>query len=164
MEGPDTFLGLNLDRLGQEYARRKDNEGWAKRCVGHWSFSGYFRHEKKGPWSFGLFDLLTKDAAQTTYSMYSQAQTAKGKPKPVEVYGSDGWLVNEPRRNRKTYRTYSWPMEINFVQGRYISMVDNVSQHGYLDKEALLLRAQALQLETAGGYAVRTAIPAERQP
>ena len=156
-QSSDTFLGLNLERLGNKYAQGKGYEDWAKRCVGHWAFEGYFRHEKKGSWSFGLFDLLTQESAQATYSMYSKRSQAKGL-KPVQVYGSDGWQVNEQRRNQRTYRTYSWPIEINFVQGRYLSMVDN-SKFGYLDNEGLLLRAHALQLEMAGGYAAHAQVP-----
>ncbi len=146
---------MNLERLGRSYAKAKGYEEWAKRCVGHWNFSAFFHHEEKGNWSYGLFDLLTGRAAGTNYSMYSNRQTGLTA---VQVYGKDGWLVKEQRYNRRKYRNYYWPSEVNFAQGRYACMVNN-AEHGYLDQDGLLLRAQSLQLEVAGGYVGSAAAP-----
>ena len=96
-----------------------------------------------------LYDLLTSQSSATTYSMYSR-DSRKNNLTSVSVYGENGWMVKEQRYNRRKYRNYYWPSEINFVQDRYICMVNN-NEHGYLDQDGLLRRAQSLQLQVAGG-------------
>jgi hypothetical protein len=148
----DDFLGFNMDRLRAEYARNKGNKQWAKQCVGHWSANGFFYNEETGRWTFGIFDLLTGEAARATYDLYGD--TTSGN-KSLEVYGSSGWVVNERRWNKRTYKTYDWPTEVNFRQGRYICMVNNAPESGWLKQDGLVARANSMQLESAGGYASR---------
>jgi hypothetical protein len=151
-EAGDDFLGFNMDRIRPQYAVNKGGVQWAKQCVGHWSASGFFYNEETGPWSFGIFDLLTDPSGEATYDLYGE--TAQG-PKPLTVYGDEGWVVSEQRWNKRTYGTYGWPNEVNFRQGRYICMVNNAFETGWLEQEGLVARANSLQLESAGGYASR---------
>ncbi|MCP4873130.1 MAG: hypothetical protein GY898_30930 [Proteobacteria bacterium] len=148
----DSFLGFNMDRLRSAYARNKGNKQWAKQCVGHWSANGFFHNTESGAWSFGIFDLLTSTAAGATYDLYGDTTTGN---KVLEVYGASGWVVNEQRWNKRTYKTYQWPNEVNFRQGRYICMVNNAMDSGWLKQEGLVARANSMQLESAGGYASR---------
>ena len=148
-EAGDDFLGFNMDRLRSAYARNKGNKQWAKQCVGHWSANGFFYNGETGPWSFGIFDLLTSEAAEATHDLYGATTTG---PKPIEVYGTSGWAVSEQRWNKRTYKTYAWPSEVNFRQGRYICMVNNTQESGWLKQDGLVARANSMQLESAGGY------------
>ena len=148
-EEGDDFLGFNMDRIRPVYAVNKGNVQWAKQCVGHWSAQGFFFNEETGPWSFGIFDLLTDPSAGGTYDLYGEL--ADG-PKPLEVYGTDGWVVREQRWNARKYKVFEWPSEVNFRQGRYICMVNNAQETGWLEQEGLVARANSLQLQSAGGY------------
>lgn len=152
LQDGDSFLGFNMDRIRPAYAQEKGYAKWAKQCVGHWSASGFFYNEDKGPWSYGIFDLLNDDSSDDTYTLYGELTTG---PEAQEVYGSDGWLVREQRWSDRTYRSYSWPNEVNFRQGRYVCMVNNAFQLGRLETEGLIARANSLQLQSAGGYAAR---------
>ena len=64
-------------------------------------------------------------------------------------------LVHEHRWSDRSYRSYLWPNEVNFRQGRYVCMVNNAFQVGRLETEGLIARANSLQLQSAGGYAAR---------
>lgn len=71
LEG-DVFIAYSSEKMGPSYARSKGNAPWAKRIVGHWTYSLYFLAPKKGVWSYGVFDLLTGPYCGKTWEIYSK--------------------------------------------------------------------------------------------
>ena len=145
----DEFQGFDMSRIRSSYAKGKGYRLWAKRCVGHWRSTGFFYHDEKGPWSYGLFDLLSKQNVDKTYNLYVNDGYSKTK---IDVFGTTGRYVLEDRWSKRKYKTYKWPLEINFPQQRYLCMINNASDRGYLKKDMLLERANSLQLQSRGGY------------
>ena len=145
----DEFQGFDMSRIRSSYAKGKGYRLWAKRCVGHWRSTGFFYHDEKGPWSYGLFDLLSKQNVDKTYNLYVNDGYSKTK---IDVFGTIGRYVLEDRWSKRKYKTYKWPLEINFPQQRYLCMINNASDRGYLKKDMLLERANSLQLQSRGGY------------
>lgn len=149
LSAEDEFQGFDMSRIRSSYAKGKGYRLWAKRCVGHWRSTGFFYHDEKGPWSYGLFDLLSKENVDKTYNLYVNDGYSKTK---IDVFGSTGRYVLEDRWSKRKYKTYKWPLEINFPQQRYLCMINNASDRGYLKKDMLLERANSLQLQSRGGY------------
>jgi hypothetical protein len=144
----DVFIGFYIDKLDWSYARQKGYAQWAKEYVGHWAAHGLFYNRKKGPWTYGIFDLLTEEKVVYTQQLYAK-KTSEGK-NPVKVYGTDGFFVARQLVDSETWEVYWHPIEVNFPLGRYVCMVDNVG-NTRLSKKELIVRAESFQFQK-GGY------------
>ena len=138
----DIFVGFTINKLDFSYAKAKGNAKWAKAYVGHWAATGYFYNEKKGLWSYGLFDVLTSDKRGNIDKLYA----TETETETIDVYGVKGHIVYRRKFNSKTWQFYKALWEINFGIGRYACMVDNSSK-SWLNKAELLERAEALQFK-----------------
>jgi len=138
----DKFIGFKINKLTWSYAKEKKYTKWSKLYVGHWSANGYFYNEKKGLWSYGLFDILTP--SKRTYIDDIYANTTRTER--VDVNGVKGHVVYIKKFNNKTWTYYKSVSEINFGIGRYAVMVDNTKK-SWLNKKELIKRAEALQFE-----------------
>ncbi|MFQ5651879.1 MAG: SPOR domain-containing protein [bacterium] len=147
LDSSDTFVGFYIDKLDWRYAKQKDYEDWAKECVGHWAAQGLFYSEKKGPWSYGIFDLLTEEKARHEKTLYS-AHESKGKAR-VSVYGTDGFFVSRRRWKENSFELYWHPWEVNFTIKRYVCMVDNIGAT-WLTRDELVAKAERFQFEKGG--------------
>lgn len=146
-EADDVFVGFYIDKLDWNYAQAKGYRRWAKECVGHWAAHGLFYSKKKGPWTYGIFDLLTEEKVAHMLKFYSQDQ-GEGKS-PASVYGKNGYFVAQQIFN--IYSGFEWvPREVNFPIGRYICMVDNVGRTR-LSRDELIAKAERFQFQR-GGY------------
>lgn len=146
-DADDVFVGFYIDKLDWSYAQSKGYRRWAKECVGHWAAHGLFYNKKKGPWTYGIFDLLTEEKVAHMMTFYSQDQ-GEGKT-PVSVYGRQGYFVE--LQFFDIYSGFEWvPHEVNFPVGRYICMVDNV-RPTRLSRNELIAKAERFQFQR-GGY------------
>ncbi len=144
----DVFVGFYIDKLDWSYAKQKGYAQWAKEYVGHWAAHGVFYNQKKGPWTYGIFDLLTEEKVIYTEGLYSKS-ASEGK-EPIKVYGQDGFFIVEKFLNFSTLEITRHPKEVNFPFGRYVCMVDNF-RDSWLNKDDLVARAQSFQFQK-GGY------------
>jgi len=141
----DVFIGFIVDKLGWDYTQSKSYTKWSKLCVGHWSAKSYFYNSKKGIWSYGIFDLLTKEKSDLMQELYVK-ETANKSNNIVKqnVYGVEGFAVYKDKFNRNTYKSYKKIEEINWNVNRYATMIDN-TENSWLNKDELLERAESLQ-------------------
>lgn len=141
----DMFIGFSIDKLDWSYAKNRGYVKWSKEMVGHWNATGYFFNDKKGIWTYSIFDLLTIENQNYIYGgLYSKSRT-KNKYE-VNVYGTNGFIIYTDEFNWKTYRSYKKTHEISFGVDRYVSAIGN-SESSWFSKEELLERAESLQFE-----------------
>ena len=145
MPDNETFIAFSLSRLGNSYARNKSNTRWANEMVGHWQASGYFRNNRKGNWSYSLFDLLTEKEQNYIYKTLYWKEQSKNK-QTIKLLGTNGIHVTSKKFNLKKFKTIHSTLEINFGLGRYVCAIDN-SEKSWLSKKDMLERAEALQLK-----------------
>ncbi|MEE2830009.1 MAG: hypothetical protein VX498_12535 [Myxococcota bacterium] len=147
----DLFVGFTLRRLGWSYARNKGNKTWAKAYVGHWAAKGLFHHEEKGSWTYGVYDLLSKDKVRWTDANYSSSNPGLGS---VDIYGTKGKAVTTKRWSKRKWRYYQMTTEVNWNRDRYVVMVDN-TKHSWLGRQDLINRGNSLQLNRPGAFSWR---------
>ena len=145
MPDNETFIAFSLSRLGNGYARNKSNTRWANEMVGHWQASGYFRNNRKGNWSYSLFDLLTEKEQNYIYKTLYWKEQSKNK-QTIKLLGTKGIHVTSKKFNLKKFKTIHSTLEINFGLGRYVCAIDN-SEKSWLSKKDMLERAEAFQLK-----------------
>lgn len=138
----DIFLGYYVDRLTWKYAKQKNYSNWSKRMVGHMEVSCYFYNQKKGIWSFSLFDLLTDKAEKQIYeNLYRKSISSDYKR---TIYGEQGAAIYH----------YDWwtgdyeLTEVNLGFDRYVVAISGTS---YFSERDLIRRLESLQF-TQGGY------------
>lgn len=143
--GNDLFIGFAIDKLDWSYARDRNYIKWSKEMVGHWCAKGHFYNNKKGLWTYTIFDLLTSGNQDYIYgSLYSKARSAN-KYK-LDVYGTSGFVIFDEKFNWETYQTYKKASEISFGIDRYVSAINN-TENSWFTKAELLERAESLQFE-----------------
>jgi len=143
--GNDLFIGFAIDKLDWSYARDRNYVKWSKEMVGHWCAEGHFYNNKKGLWTYTIFDLLTSGNQDYIYgSLYSKARSAN-KYK-LDVYGTSGFVIFDEKFNWETYQTYKKASEISFGIDRYVSAINN-TENSWFTKAELLERAESLQFE-----------------
>ena len=145
MDTNDTFVAFSIDKLGWNYAKSKGNTKWSKYLVGRWSATGYYHTEKKGSWSYGLYDLLSSRSNKYLVGLYGKDTRRNSNVISVEVHGTKGKIVYNRRYSKSSRRNIKYPMEVNFNVGRYFCMVDN-TKHSWLNKKTLLQKANNMQL------------------
>ncbi len=138
----DKFIGFTISKLGWSYAKNKGYSKWAKAYVGHWSAKGFFYNSKKGLWTFGIFDTLTKYKRKNIDVIYDRTTNNK----KIDICNTIGYLVYEKKINPKTWKYYERLYEINFGINRYKCMIDN-SENSWLSKDEMILRAEGFQLK-----------------
>lgn len=148
LDDDDIFVGFYIDKLDWSYAKAKDYKQWAKECVGHWSAHGLFYNKKAGPWTYGIFDLLTEERVAQFEKFYS-TDASEGKHQ-VRVYGEDGYFIAVQTYDFENFEMRWAPREVNFTIGRYVCMVDNYSRTR-LSRDKLIAKAEKFQFHR-GGY------------
>lgn len=138
----DKFIGFTISKIDWSYAKNKGYAKWAKAFVGHWAANGFFYNSKKGLWTFGIFDTLTKDKRKNIDSIYEKTTNNK----KIDIYNTIGYLVYEKKFNSKTWKYYKRLREINFGINRYKCMIDNTN-NSWLNKDEMILRAEGFQLK-----------------
>lgn len=149
LDPTEVFVGFTISKIGWSYAKSHDYAKWSKGYVGYWAAQGYYNNEKKGTWSYGVYDLLTKKYNQYTNALYNKAVAYKTST--VSVYGTRGRFVTHKKWSNNTYRYYDKAGEVNFIVDRYSCMVDN-SEYSWLNKYELIDHANWLQVSQPGGY------------
>jgi hypothetical protein len=143
--GNDQFIGFEIDKLGWRYAKERNYVKWSKEMVGHWCATGHFYNDKKGLWTYTIFDLLTNENQDYIYgSLYSNIN--ESNKYKLDVYGTDGFVIFQEKFNWKTYQTYKKAFEISFGIDRYVSAVNN-TENSWFTKAELIERAESLQFE-----------------
>jgi len=133
----DIFLGYFIMKLGEDYAKNKDNAQWAKEVVGHWIAIGAYYTINRGGWDYWLFDLLTSQKSDYIYKdLYDKDETPTKCR--VTVFGENGNLITSWYRDN--------PLEINVAKLRYVCAVGNQISN-CLSQKDLIARAEALQLK-----------------
>jgi hypothetical protein len=126
MDG-DVFVAYSTEKMGWDYAKAKDYAPWAKRIVGHWTYSMYFYTPGKGMWLYTVFDLLTAPYGEKTWSIYKN-------------YIS----IRREQRNFCRTRGYVELDELSYGYDRYILTVNPFSV-GNFSKNALVEKASRFQ-------------------
>jgi len=144
----DVFTGFNLSRIGSNYARSRNNAQWAKAVVGHWSAKGFLNHEGRGTYTFGVFDLMSADKVNWAHAGYASKNSGLAE---VEVYGTQGYAPTTQRWNKRRRRWSTLTTEVNWVENRYIVMINN-TEKSWLSRDDLIRRGNTLQLNRVGAY------------
>jgi len=145
MVDDDFFIGFALNRLDWNYAAQKGYTQWSKLYVGHWTAKGYFYNNNKGIWTYGIFDLLTKEKNKLGQELYEKETANRSNDViPQQIGDINGFAVYENKFNWNTYKSYKKINEINWIVNRYVSMINN-TENSWFSKEELLKRAESLQ-------------------
>ena len=144
----DQFLGFTIDKLDWQYAVNRGYVKWSKEMVGHWNATGYFLNDKKGVWTYSIFDLLTRENQDYIYGGLYSTETSENKHR-VNVYGTDGFVIYEDKINWDTWDSYKKTSEISFGIDRYVAAIGN-TENSWFIKNELLERAESLQFEKVG--------------
>jgi len=148
----DIFAGFKLSRIGNNYARSRNNAQWARAVVGHWSAHGLFNHEARGTYSFGVYDLMSPDKVSWVHAGYARKNSGLAQ---VEVYGTQGYAPTKQRWSKRRRQYSTMTTEVNWTENRYIVMINN-TEKSWLSRDDLIRRGNALQLNRAGAYSWET--------
>ncbi len=125
----DVFIAYASEKMGPSYARTRGNALWAKRIVGHWTYSMYFYAPKKGVWNYAVFDLLTEPYCGKTWEIYSKQVWEAG----LNFCGTRGHVI-------KNWGTIT---ELNYRFDRYVLTINPHS--GNFSQSSLISRAERFQ-------------------
>lgn len=142
----DIFIGFTIDKLDYRYAKRRGYVDWSKEMVGHWDAAGYFFNDKKGVWTYSIFDLLTSQNQNYIYGSLYASKKSDNKY-AIDIYGTSGFAVYKTEMNWDTWDTYRKISEISFGINRYVVVVAN-SRKSWFNKKELKERAESLQFES----------------
>ena len=151
----DMFTAFYMNRLTWNYAKQKNYRRWAKQSVGRWYSEAHYHTKGKGYWGYGSVDFISERAAAANVKLVA----GDGRTR-VPAYGRTGHRLGEKRRNRKSYKSYNFPVEVSLASGRLKVWVSNGGRMnarerwkwGWLDTDMLVDRVERLQLDQVGGY------------
>lgn len=142
----DEFICFSIDKLGWRYAKSRGYVNWSKEMVGHWQSQAFYYNEKKGSWSYSIFDLLTKGKQDYIYGdLY--AKNRSSNKYSIDVYGTEGFVIYTDSWSSSRRKYYKKTSEISFGKDRFISAVGN-TEKSWFSKEELLERAESLQFSS----------------
>jgi len=141
----DWFIGFTLDKLGRSYAKNKGYTKWSREMVGHWNATGYFYNQKKGIWTYSIFDMLTDGNQNYIYGdLYSKEEGVNKKRQ--QVYNTNGFVIYEEKIDWSKLKKYKKLSEISFGVDRFIAAIGS-SEDSWFTKEELVERAESLQFK-----------------
>lgn len=127
----DIFIAYASEKMGPSYARNKGNALWAKRIVGHWTYSMYFYAPEKGVWNYTAFDLLTEPYCGKTWEIYSKQVWDAS----LNFCGTRGHVIKHWLLGGIT--------ELNYRFDRYVLTINPRS--GNFTQSSLISRAERFQ-------------------
>jgi hypothetical protein len=151
----DMFTSFYMNRLTWSYAKEKSYRKWAKQSVGRWYSEAHHHTKGKGYWSYGSVDFISNGAAVENVKLVGRDGRTN-----VPTYGRTGYRLGEKRRNRNSYKSYNFPVEVSLASGRLKVWISNGGRSsgrqrwkwGWLDTDMLVDRIERLQLDQVGGY------------